>query len=1103
MIRSYCIIVIYLFIGIPLFANNVRVKNLQWDPATLNSQDVLTMTFNISWENSWRDDYNYDAAYVFFKFRRVDAVNESWHHLYLQDEGNQIATAYSEDYDCWVSPLSVEGVNLNTGIYVFRKEKGAGGNSVDVTVKWNIKQQVGITLNSSEFADHKILVSAFALEMVYIPRGPFRIGDGLSNKGFRKSWQPILREYDLVSDTLNLLASSGNPRLAANHANDNTANESNAWVGTANTSGTGGGDKNASHWIIDFGIGNEKRITYFGINGASYQPTYYPVAYQLEGSTSPAGPWDNVVWSGSGKDTWSMNGSAYPVEKAIKVTNPGYWRCYRLRIKEMNAGYPIVKAIAMTDRNLEDLWDHTVVVDAPTILKDSVYYLGARDGSVWSGSVPETFPDGYRGFYAMKYEISQEQYARFLNKLSADQQNGLLDKRLEQIEEGKFVFGDDKLVDHRNGIMLSSEIEGRSSVFSNNYNSVDDSGKEDDGQNIACNYMSVNDMLAYADWAGLRPLTEMEYEKMCRPLYPYLPAKGEYAWNSTRIVKAATLYAPGAPGERTMTGNANYDNETEIGGPLRTGSFASVNSDRENAGASFWGCMELSGNLAEMYYNVNNQGITVGTPKGSGTTLGGHTTYHGDGYLSADGHCSLTSNAWKAGPEYIALRGGSYASTNPAELAVSDRTYHINALKSVTERLPNVTFRLGRSVPERPQLLSALTLENEECTAGTKDVEDVSEENRTEYYRITGNTPENLRSNTYTYIWYMQETGDKYWRIMEGKNDKDLVFEDFRTDSINIQNYSFRRKVSSPFADSETSSNFKASIVIEAISLGATSYTLSGNDYTAPFDMTVVSAVPATFSWEYDGIPLAAYKQDQYSSNYKPMRGHFNNRGEAGDYVVTLKVNKKSYEIKLHIDEATKTYMSSNIPSCGKMMYDTRDNEIYGTVQIGTQCWMTENLRYVVANAKEGYGNPTLNGSYYTWYLANNNSWSSGSKQGLCPQGWRLPTDAEWQTLLNYVGNDARKLKSAYNWQYVNTTQRGTNTTGFSAVGTGKYSGSSSVLGYNLQHTRFMTSNRANSSYTDGSYVELYYNSATTSGILRPWGYNWGNIEAGSVRCIK
>lgn len=768
------------------------------------------MTFTVTWMNSWRDDYNYDAAYIFFKFRRKPATNatsdsEVWHHLYLQEEGTQVAPEMREDYDCWLSPLSENNKEYYTGVYLFRKETGAGNNSVDVTVNWNIKRQLGVSLQGYEFVQNNILISAFAVEMVYVPRGAYRIGDGISEKSFRKAINPILPAYDVVSDTFPITASSGaesHPERAANRTNDNTANTENAWVGGANN----------AWWIIDFGIGKEKKITYFGVNGAKYLPDNYPGTFRLFGGTSTDGPWDEL-WSGPGRGNWCMSASAYPVENAIRIPKEkvANYRCYKLQIDNMERGVPTVTAIGMTDVELDTVWDHTVLIDRPDTPLDTLRYLGARDGSTWTGTLPATFPNGYRGFYAMKYEISQEQYIRFLNKLSYDQQNALLGGKLDALEEGDYIFGEDiKNPDHRNGIIISSKRAGYPVVFSNNLDQRDDAGRDGDGQNIACNYMCIYDMLAYADWACLRPLTEMEYEKMSRPLYPYLPEKGEYAWNNLHITKAQNLNASGLPEERALLGNANFDNLEGIGGPLRVGSFATANWDRENAGAGFWGLLELSGNLSEMYYNVNNRGLTLVTSEtSSGNTPGNFNVSHGDGYLTADGHSNNAN--WKVGPEYIALRGGSFAS--PArELAVSDRSYHLNALAAVTERKATVSFRLGRSVPEQLPILSYLTLENEASTREGKFAEDIASENRTQPYRIQGNNAPS--GSVFSYIWYMKEYNDTYWRVLEGETHKDLVYDHFRTDTVNNQVYYFKRKIITPFADSETSSEYDARLTV-------------------------------------------------------------------------------------------------------------------------------------------------------------------------------------------------------------------------------------------------------------------------------------------------
>ena len=51
-----------------------------------------------------------------------------------------------------------------------------------------------------------------------------------------------------------------------------------------------------------------------------------------------------------------------------------------------------------------------------------------------------------------------------------------------------------------------------------------------DGQNLPCNFLSWMDLAAYLDWAALRPMTELEFEKICRGPNP--PIAGEYVWGT-------------------------------------------------------------------------------------------------------------------------------------------------------------------------------------------------------------------------------------------------------------------------------------------------------------------------------------------------------------------------------------------------------------------------------------------------------------------------------------------------------------------------------------------------------------------------------------------
>ena len=136
---------------------------------------------------------------------------------------------------------------------------------------------------------------------------------------------------------------------------------------------------------------------------------------------------------------------------------------------------------------------------------------------------------------------------------------------------------------------------------------------------VACNYVTHLDALAYAAWAGLRPMTELEFEKACRG--PIKPVPNEYAWGSDRIAGMdswtgqyklrnagrpdETLVWEGVDGPDAARGNAVCDRTNdELSGPLRVGIFATPESDRVLAGASYWGILDLSGNVLERPIHV-------------------------------------------------------------------------------------------------------------------------------------------------------------------------------------------------------------------------------------------------------------------------------------------------------------------------------------------------------------------------------------------------------------------------------------------------------------------------------------------------------------------
>jgi uncharacterized protein (TIGR02145 family) len=103
--------------------------------------------------------------------------------------------------------------------------------------------------------------------------------------------------------------------------------------------------------------------------------------------------------------------------------------------------------------------------------------------------------------------------------------------------------------------------------------------------------------------------------------------------------------------------------------------------------------------------------------------------------------------------------------------------------------------------------------------------------------------------------------------------------------------------------------------------------------------------------------------------------------------------------------------------SCGDLLIDTRDGQSYTTVQIGTQCWMVENLQYLPAVAGLGTWSNTV--PYYYVYDYNGTdvtaAKATANYQGYgvlynwpasleaCPEGWYLPTDEQWDKLADYM----------------------------------------------------------------------------------------------------
>ncbi len=307
-------------------------------------------------------------------------------------------------------------------------------------------------------------------------------------------------------------------------------------------------------------------------------------------------------------------------------------------------------------------------------------YYGTGAGT--KATVPSTYPSGYAAFYLMKTEISQRQYCDFLNTLNVNQQanrrigglgndNRNAIKRTAWSPPSRAVFGCD-----------ANNNAGPTTAVTNTANL----NEADDGEWVACNTMMWVDFAAYADWSGLRPITELEFEKACRG--SQLPVENEYAWGDTSLEAPATasLIATNTAQEIPDQGNCNYETAKPFG-PYRCGSYARGGSDRINAGAGYYGVLDLSGSLWEWT-------VTVGNAAGLG-----YTGSHGDGELTANGHADVAGwpgllNKEITGADGAGRRGGSWV-YGVIYLRVADRTYSTHT----AENLYGVGARAARTAP--------------------------------------------------------------------------------------------------------------------------------------------------------------------------------------------------------------------------------------------------------------------------------------------------------------------------------------------------------------------------------------------------------------------
>jgi formylglycine-generating enzyme required for sulfatase activity len=280
-------------------------------------------------------------------------------------------------------------------------------------------------------------------------------------------------------------------------------------------------------------------------------------------------------------------------------------------------------------------------------------------------AVPADYPKGFRAFYAMKYEITQGEYTDYLNSLPQDMAQSMA-----------YTF---------TGFRYNITGSWPSFACPVPYR--------------AHNNLYWTTLCSYLDWTGLAPMSEFEYEKLCRGTA--YPIAYEYAWGSNTFTRVVTVAADGSAGETVSDVIAPSSGpllaggftNSGIQGPLRVGFAAKNGTTRVESGAGFYGNMELTGNVSEYCTSVAGNGAAAfkwdAHGDGSLAPVTGYSNVNGwvnqnSGAANTGG--SIRGGDWRTDVSVISFNSPYY------HLMVSNRVYGANIYSQAANTTGGVVF---------------------------------------------------------------------------------------------------------------------------------------------------------------------------------------------------------------------------------------------------------------------------------------------------------------------------------------------------------------------------------------------------------------------------
>jgi len=219
----------------------------------------------------------------------------------------------------------------------------------------------------------------------------------------------------------------------------------------------------------------------------------------------------------------------------------------------------------------------------------------------------------------------------------------------------------------------------------------------------------------------------------------------------------------------------------------------------------------------------------------------------------------------------------------------------------------------------------------------------------------------------------------------------------------------------------------------------------------------------------------------------------------------------EGYLVKMFADDVL-IYPGPSAFTCGDFITDPRDGQTYNSIQIGNQCWMTENLNIgtLISGSEDMsddsiiekycHDNNTVNcdeyGGLYQWNEMMQYSTTQGI-QGICPTGWNIPTDNEWTILTDYLGGEGvagGKMKEAGTTHWSSPNSGATNESGFTALPGGHRHQYGSFF-YLTTFCYFWSSSEYSSNGARYRGLSFSYGQVNNGSFHKDYGF--------SVRCLK